>query len=90
MSNRIASSLLSALELQDELIVFTLEEYKELAISLNKDADKYMKILRRLENIRLTSSLFDTKAWVCNFEKGLLQVMERYRQGLMPEHIYVS
>lgn len=88
MACRVASSLLRAAEL-DEMVVSTLDEYEELAVTLATDLDKLYAIRRRLEDGRLSCPLFDTERWVRNLETGLTLAWDRHEAGLAPEHIDV-
>ena len=80
MSHRLGASLLSHIGLDDELVASNLEEYKKIAISLSEDEDKYMDILRVLEDTRDESDLFDCKLWVQSFEKELQKCIDRHNQ----------
>jgi predicted O-linked N-acetylglucosamine transferase (SPINDLY family) len=76
-SDRLGASLLNYLGL-NQLIASNLDEYKLLAISLSQDEDKYMDIIRALEDARDESDLFDCKLWVDRFEDEILNCMKHH------------
>ncbi len=69
-----------------QLVASNLIEYKNLAITLSEDEDRYMDIIRLLDNSRDESELFDCQLWVNSFEAAIESTVHRYRQGLKPEH----
>ena len=83
---RVAASLLHAIQLP-ELITTTQEEYEALAISLATNPAKLGKIRQKLEQNRLTASLFDTQRFTTHLEEAYSAMYERYQEGLSPEHI---
>ena len=89
MCNRIGASLLCSLGVE-EFIVTNLIEYKELAVTLSEDEDKFIDIIHLLDDARDSSALFDCQLWVHAFETALESSIERHRQGLGPEHIIIS
>lgn len=88
-ASRMAASLLHAINLPD-LITSTKEDYKALAIELATNPKKLAKIKKRLENNRLTTSLFDTELFTKNIEASYIEMFERSHSGLPPDHIYVE
>lgn len=87
-ASRVASSLLSAVNLE-ELIVNNIVEYEALAISLAKDSGKLKKLREKLsQNIR-TSSLFDTKTFTKNIESIYKEMYRKHQGGLLPDDIYI-
>jgi len=86
MCNRIGASMLRSLGIE-ELIASNLTEYKELAISLGEDEEKFLDIIHLLDDARNSSTLFDCQLWVNAFEAALESSIELNRQGLDPKHI---
>ena len=86
---RVAASLLSAVGL-DNLIVDSYEDYINLAINLGLDSEKYQLIKKRLLQNRLQKPLFDSQLFTENIEKAYVEVFNRYRNQLPPEHFYVQ
>ena len=86
---RVAASLLSAVGL-DKLIVDSYEDYINLAINLGLDSEKYQLIKKRLLQNRLQKPLFDSQLFTENIEKAYVEVFNRYRNQLPPEHFYVQ
>ena len=76
MMNRLGASVLNCLGL-DQLIASDLEEYKQIAISLSEGEDKYMDIIRMLEDSRDNGDSFDSKLWVGCFEEELEKCIHR-------------
>ncbi|CAN0255115.1 unnamed protein product, partial [Ectocarpus fasciculatus] len=69
MATRVAPSLLKAAGAEGAgLIVESLEEYEERAVSLATDPEKLFEIRSRLEESRHSCPLFDTQRWVRNME----------------------
>jgi predicted O-linked N-acetylglucosamine transferase (SPINDLY family) len=87
-ASRMASSLLMAVGLP-ELITRTQEDYERLAIDLATDPEQLKAIKEKLRRNRLSSLLFDTKLFTRNIEGAYTKMVERYRSGLPPDHIYV-
>lgn len=91
MSSRVASSIVKATGFGDKMIVGSLEEYEERAVSLalsvesssdTPDGGEELMALRK--NIFLARDrmpLFDTARWVRNFEKGLAEAWRRWEDG---------
>lgn len=75
-ASRMAGSLLTALELP-ELITTTLEDYEERAVQLATQADLMPGLRQRLQEGRTTSALFDTPAFVRDFEDAISSVALR-------------
>jgi tetratricopeptide (TPR) repeat protein len=58
----------------DGMIVQSLEEYRNLAISLQSDQEKFIEIIRKLdEKVSVADSNFPKCRWVYCIEKGLRQ-----------------
>ncbi|MCQ2996232.1 tetratricopeptide repeat protein [Pseudomonas syringae] len=75
-ASRMAGSLLTALELP-ELITTTLGDYEERAVQLATQADLLPGLRQRLQEGRTTSALFDTPAFVRDFEDAISSVALR-------------
>jgi protein O-GlcNAc transferase len=89
MASRVASSLLHAVGL-DELITSTALDYEELAFQLAQDSDRLYHMRRHLEDVKYSSPVFDTKRWVQNLEKGMLQVWQNYESGISLEDVTIE
>lgn len=89
MSNRMASSILRAIAL-DEMCTSSMSDYEELAVALATDSERLFAIRTRLENSRDSCALFDTERWVRNFETALEEMERRQGAGLSPDDIEVS
>ena len=85
-ASRVAASLLESVNMPD-LITTDIASYRDLAIELGKSPAKLAELKKRLDHNRMTSDLFDAKAFARNFEKLLGLVYERSLAGQLPEHI---
>jgi len=88
-AGRVAASLLSAIGLP-ELITDTDQAYEQLAFELATNPEQLKSLREKLAVNRLTSPLFDTLRFTNHLESAYEQMVERYRQGLKPDHIRVS
>ena len=88
-ASRVASSLLSAIELP-ELITTTQEAYEALAVSLALNPERLQAIRQKLARHRLSTALFDTPRFTRHLEDAYTQMLERYHADLPPAHIYVA
>ena len=88
-ASRVAASLLNALDL-NELVCKNLDEYEKLAITLGNDKEKLTKIKNKLKTNKNKKDLFKTKIFTENIEKAYIKAYERYKNNLLPDHIYIS
>jgi predicted O-linked N-acetylglucosamine transferase (SPINDLY family) len=85
---RVSASLVTAIGLP-ELIVRSLEEYRDLAVRLANDRDALKQMRARLAANRLTTPLFDSRQFVRHLEAGYEAMWQRAIRGLPPDHIDV-
>ena len=88
-ASRVASSLLSAIELP-ELITTTQEDYEALAVQLATNPERMQAIRQKLARHRLSTALFDTPRFTRHLEDAYTQMLERYHADLPPAHIHVA
>jgi len=88
-AGRVAASLLSAVGLP-ELIARTCDDYEALAIELALDRQKLQGIRERLQENRLTTSLFDAARYTKHLEAAFEAMHQRHQAGLPPDHIDVE
>jgi predicted O-linked N-acetylglucosamine transferase (SPINDLY family) len=88
-ASRVAASLLNAVNLP-ELITTTQDQYESLAIELATHPEKLKTIKDKLVNNLPTTPLYDTPLYTRHIESAYLTMVERYKQGLDPENIYVE
>jgi predicted O-linked N-acetylglucosamine transferase (SPINDLY family) len=88
-ASRVAASLLNAVNLP-ELITTTQEQYESLAIELAMHPEKLKTIKDKLITNLPTAPLYDTPLFTKHLESAYLTMVDRYQQGLDPEHIYVE
>lgn len=85
-AGRVAASLLKSIGLS-ELITTTVGQYEDLAVELAENSQRLAQITRLLGANRLTTPLFDTRAFTRDLERAYRNVYERYQADLPPEHI---
>lgn len=88
-ASRMAASLLTALGLP-ELVTDDLQRYEDLAVALALAPDRLRALRERLQRSRMSSSLFNGKAFARSIEAAYRQMAERHRSGLAPAHIEVA
>jgi protein O-GlcNAc transferase len=86
---RVAASLLTAVGLP-ELITETETEYENLILELATNPQKLSSVKQKLRENRLQEPLFDTKRYTQNFEHGLIEAYNIYRQQKPNQNIYVE
>lgn len=86
-ASRVAASLLTAVSLP-EMIAPDLDAYRDLAVSLATDRDRYVAVREKLAAARERSSLFDGKHIARDLESLYDQMWERFAQGLKPDHLH--
>jgi len=81
-AGRVAASLLEAIDLP-ELITNSRSEYEALAIELARNPNKLNAIKNKLSKHRLTTHLFNTKAYAKDIEKAY-EIMYGLQQADLP------
>lgn len=87
-AGRVSSSLLNAMGLP-ELIVETMEEYERVAVELATNPDKLMGLKLKLQENRVTTTLFNTQLFVDNLESAYTIIHGNYVAGKYFDHIYI-
>tara|TARA_B100000700_G_scaffold25368_1_gene24453 strand:+ start:16710 stop:18779 length:2070 start_codon:yes stop_codon:yes gene_type:complete len=87
-SSRVCASLLEAAQMS-ELIVSNEEEYFKLAFDIATNAEKYKKIKNDLKEKLKTASLFNTKKYVKNLEKGFELALNKKIKNEKIDHIKI-
>jgi protein O-GlcNAc transferase len=90
MATRVAGSLCLATGLGDEMIVYSMKDYEEKAVSLALDRPKLLNLTNRLKAARLTCPLFDTSRWVKNLERAYFRMWKLYCSGQHPSPFKVT
>ena len=85
---RIASSLLSALGLE-ELIVDSLAKYKMRALALARDPAGLTSLKSKIIDRRSTFPLFNTERFTRHLEAGFVAMLERHQRGEPPSMLEV-
>ncbi|GMN25847.1 hypothetical protein TIFTF001_001078 [Ficus carica] len=90
MATRVAGSLCLATGLGDEMIVSSMREYEEKAVSLALNRPKLQALTNKLKAARLHCPLFDTERWVRNLERAYLKMWNLHCSGKCPQHFRVT
>lgn len=89
-SSRLASSLLHALDMQDELVTRSLEEYEQKAMYYAENRDALKTVREKLAAHRHTQPLFDTALTVKHLEQAYDYIWQRHQAGLAPAAIDIA
>ncbi|KAL9233417.1 hypothetical protein vseg_008423 [Gypsophila vaccaria] len=90
MATRVAGSLCLATGLGEEMIVNSIKEYEERAVSLALNPPKLRALRDKLKAVRLTCPLFDTPRWVKNLERAYFKMWNLYCSGKHPQPFKVT
>ncbi|XP_059295862.1 probable UDP-N-acetylglucosamine--peptide N-acetylglucosaminyltransferase SEC isoform X2 [Lycium ferocissimum] len=90
MATRVAGSLCLATGLGDEMIVSSMKEYEEKAVSLALNRPKLQDLTNRLKAVRMSCPLFDTTRWVRNLERSYFKMWNLYCSGQHPQPFKVT
>ncbi|XP_052182661.1 probable UDP-N-acetylglucosamine--peptide N-acetylglucosaminyltransferase SEC isoform X2 [Diospyros lotus] len=90
MATRVAGSLCFATGLGSHMVVNSMREYEELAVSLALDRPKLMALTNKLKACRLSCPLFDTTRWVRNLERAYFKMWNLHCSGRRPDHFKVT
>ncbi|XP_059448437.1 probable UDP-N-acetylglucosamine--peptide N-acetylglucosaminyltransferase SEC [Corylus avellana] len=90
MATRVAGSLCLATGVGKEMIVSSMKEYEEKAVSLALNRPKLQELTNRLKAARLTCPLFDTARWVRNLERAYFKMWNLYCSGQHPQPFKVA
>lgn len=88
-ASRVSESILSAAGLT-ELVAADLDAFQELAIEVAGDEGKIRRLKEKVAEARQSSPLFDTKAFVRYFERGLEEIWRKAMVGLPLEALMVD
>ncbi len=86
---RVAASILTAIDCPD-LVTETVEEYYDLALKLATDPDALQQVKTRLKDNLDKTPLYDSEAYVRDFEALMEKAILRYEEGLKPKHLSLS
>jgi predicted O-linked N-acetylglucosamine transferase (SPINDLY family) len=86
---RVASSLLSALDL-NELITHTDEEYEALILDYALSSIKLKEIKQKLNRNKNNKPLFNTQKYTRDFELGMYKIHKLYLNGEKPRDIKIN
>lgn len=85
-ASRVSASVLTAAGLPD-LITGSLDDYRGLALRLAQDRGAIARLRARVQDQIRASALFDTAGFTRALERAFVQIAERRRAGLPPDHI---
>jgi len=89
MASRTCASMLSAVGLE-EFVCVDYQDYEDKAVALGSGLDRLWEIRKQLEEVRLTSPLFDTKRTVKSLEKAMIAMWKKYEWGSPVDHIEIT
>ncbi|XP_016465675.2 putative UDP-N-acetylglucosamine--peptide N-acetylglucosaminyltransferase SEC [Nicotiana tabacum] len=90
MATRVAGSLCLATGVGEEMVVSSMKEYEEKAVSLALNRPKLQDLTNRLKAVRLSCPLFDTGRWVRNLERSYFKMWNLYCSGQHPQPFKVT
>ncbi|XP_039048945.1 probable UDP-N-acetylglucosamine--peptide N-acetylglucosaminyltransferase SEC isoform X2 [Hibiscus syriacus] len=90
MATRVAGSLCLATGLGEEMIVNSMKEYEERAVTLALNRQKLHVLTNKLKAARLTCPLFDTARWVRNLERSYFKMWNLHCSGQQPQHFKIT
>lgn len=86
---RVAASVVTAIGCPD-LVTETEEDYYQLAYNLATDPEALSRMKQRLKDNLWTTPLYDSEAYVRNFEALMEKAILRYEDGLKPDHLSLT
>jgi len=89
-ASRVGYSLLSALNLSDELTCFDKREYEEKAVMLSTNKLYYAQLRNKLAINKVSEPLFNTSQYTKNIEDAFKKIYERNKLNLSVENIYID
>lgn len=89
-ASRVGYSLLSALNLSDELTCFDKKEYEEKAVMISTNKLYYAQLRNKLAVNKLSEPLFNTSLYTKNIEDAFKKIYERNKLNLSVENIYID
>ncbi|KAF3624930.1 putative UDP-N-acetylglucosamine--peptide N-acetylglucosaminyltransferase SEC [Capsicum annuum] len=90
MATRVAGSLCLATGLGDDMIVSSMKEYEEKAVSLALNRPKLQHLTNRLKAVRMSCPLFNTARWARNLERAYFKMWNLHCSGQHPQHFKVT
>lgn len=88
-ASRVGYSLLSSLELNDELVCFDLKEYEQKAIMYGNNKIYYKEIKKKLIKNRTDKYLFNTDLFTKNIEIAYTNIYQKYLNKEAIDHIFI-
>lgn len=90
MATRVAGSLCFATGFGEEMVVSSMQEYEEKAVSLALSPSRLQALTAKLKAVRLTCPLFDTARWVRNLDRAYYKMWNLYCSGEHPQPFKVT
>tara|TARA_B100000123_G_scaffold49492_1_gene33374 strand:+ start:1 stop:1398 length:1398 start_codon:yes stop_codon:yes gene_type:complete len=82
MVSRVAGSLLNNINMK-ELITYSYNDYKNMALKLSNDKNYYNKVKSRLQKERLSSPLFNTKQYTEDLESIYTKLYKDFKNSFL-------
>lgn len=90
MATRVAGSLCYATGFGEEMVVNSMQEYEEKAVSLAQNPAKCQALTAKIKSARMTCPLFDTVRWVRNLERAYFKMWNLYCTEKHPQPFKVT
>ncbi|XP_057871248.1 probable UDP-N-acetylglucosamine--peptide N-acetylglucosaminyltransferase SEC isoform X1 [Cryptomeria japonica] len=90
MATRVAGSLCHATGFGEEMVVGSMQEYEDKAVSLALSPLRLQTLRAKLKAARLTCPLFDTARWVRNLDRAYYKMWNLYCAGQHPQPFKVT
>jgi predicted O-linked N-acetylglucosamine transferase (SPINDLY family) len=87
-ASRVAASLLDAVGLP-ELVTDRQDDFERLAVELATQPARLASVKDKLARNRLSMPLFDTALFTEHLQSAFVAMLERQRNGLMPDHLHI-
>lgn len=88
-ASRVAASLLTAIGCED-LITQSAEDYFDLALKLAQDPEALGQIKQRLKDNLWNTPLYDSEAYLRDFQDLMEKAVLRQRAGQAPTHLFLN
>jgi predicted O-linked N-acetylglucosamine transferase (SPINDLY family) len=86
---RVAASIVSAVNCP-ELIAQSVEEYRDIALRLAQNPSELAALRAKITQNIPQTPLYDSEGYMKNFEALLELAIERYDNGLKPDHLHLD
>ncbi|MCA9749804.1 MAG: hypothetical protein KC414_11920, partial [Romboutsia sp.] len=89
-ASRVASSLLNAVNLANECVTYSLEDYEKVSLKYANSRKNLVALKNKLKENLLSSALFDSKLFSINLEKCYTEIWRNYKNNIKKSIIDVA